>query len=392
MSLIFWLLGPLFGGCASRPAPLADGPKTEPEAEAPGPYVWQPEIRSPRPAEPPSGDLGARCRKGDAALARVAALVATRELQGSPVELPEITFALRAEGSPYVWPHLYTVSGAVGFPEGPAGVQAFLATVDEGGELRCGIAREVGAREVLTGVAASVLADLEPVPTSVRAGTWVTVRARLLVPAQAASVLVLGPHGAPRHVPTSFSGERVVARFSADQEGAWLVQVLATVEGGPRPVAEALVHAGVAPPTRFAFAPAPGESAATDGGEPELSLLAMINAARSSEGVPPLRRHDALVHLAREQATAMAEAQRLAHDTGQGTPAERAERAGIVATALGENVAHAMDVGGAHRTLWASPSHRGNLLDPRFDSVGIGTVLGNDGTLWVSEIFARLGR
>jgi uncharacterized protein YkwD len=88
----------------------------------------------------------------------------------------------------------------------------------------------------------------------------------------------------------------------------------------------------------------------------------------------------------------MAEARRVAPDTGQGTPLERAERAGIVASALGENVAHAMDARGAHRTLWASPSHRGNLLDPRFDRVGIGTALGDDGTLWVCEVFARLAR
>jgi uncharacterized protein YkwD len=271
-------------------------------------------------------------------------------------------------------------------------VPAWLGQIDEGGELRCAIVRRVAEREVLAAVATSVLADLDPVPTSVRAGTWVTVSARLLVPAQAASILVLGPRGAPRRVPTSFAGGRVTGRFSADQEGAWLAQVLATVEGGPRPVAEAVIHAGAAPPTRFAATPVPGESAASAGGDPALSLLEMINAARRTEGLPPLRGHDALAHLATEQATAMASARRLAHDAGQGTPLERAERAGIVVSALGENVAHAMDARGAHRTLWASPSHRGNLLDPRFDSVGIGAALGNDGTLWVCEVFARLAR
>jgi uncharacterized protein YkwD len=377
--------------CARRPASFGHGPKTEAAAEAPGPYVWQPETRSPRPAEPPSADLGAHCRKGDAALERVAALVAERELQGSPVELPELGFALRAEGSPYVWPRLYTLSGARGLPEASAQVPAWLGAIDEGGELRCAIARRVAEREVLAAVAVSVLAELEPVPTSVRAGAWVTVVARLLVPAQAVSVVVLGPRGAPRRVPASFAGERATARFSADHEGAWLVQVLASVEGGPRPVAEAVVHAGVSPPTRFASTPVPGEGAAPDG-DPSSSLLAMVNAARSAEGLRPVRADDALLRLATAHATAMRDAERLAHDTGQGTLVERSERAGLVAPALGENVAHAMDVRGAHRTLWASPSHRGNLLDPRFDSAGIGVALGDDGTIWVCEVFARLAR
>jgi uncharacterized protein YkwD len=328
---------------------------------------------------------------GDESLERVAALVAERELRGSPVELSELGFALRAEGSPYVWPRLYTLSGARGLPEAREQVPAWLGAVDEGGELRCAIARRVGDREVLAVVAVSVLAELDPVPTSVRAGSWVTVVARLLVPAQGASIIVLAPSGAPRRVPTSFADGRVTGRFSADREGAWLVQVLATVEGGPRPVAEAVVHAGIAPPTRFASVAVPGETAAT-GGEPAASLLAMINAARSAEGLGPLRPVDALARLASTHATAMRDAERLAHDSGQGTLIERSERAGVVALSLGENVAHAMDVRGAHRTLWASPSHRGNLLDPRFDSVGIGTAVGDDGTLWVCEVFARLAR
>jgi uncharacterized protein YkwD len=386
-SLLFSLACAL--SCGTRPAPPAHGPKTEPAAEAPGPYSWQPETRSPRPAEPPSADLGARCRRGDLALERVAALVAERELGGSPVDLPELGFALRAEGSPYVWPRLYTLAGPRGLPEASDKVPAWLALGDEGGELRCGIARRVGDREVLAAVAVSVLADLEPVPTSVRPGTWVTVDARLLVPAQAASVLVLGPRGAARRVPTSFGGSRVTARFSADHEGAWLVQVLATVEGGPRPVAEAVVHVGASPPTRFASAPVPGEESGGDA-DPGTSLLAMVNAARRAEGLSPVRADPALMELATRHASAMRDAQRLAHDIGQGTPDQRAERAGLVPKALGENVAHAMDVRGAHRTLWASPSHRGNLLDPRFDSVGIGTAIGEDGTLWVCEVFGRL--
>ena len=42
---------------------------------------------------------------------------------------------------------------------------------------------------------------------------------------------------------------------------------------------------------------------------------------------------------------------------------------------------------GAHRALWASPSHRGNLLLDQFTKVGIGVVRGPDGAVWVTELF-----
>jgi len=42
----------------------------------------------------------------------------------------------------------------------------------------------------------------------------------------------------------------------------------------------------------------------------------------------------------------------------------------------------------AERALWASPSHRENLLLPRFDRVGIGVARDPDGTLWVCQTFA----
>jgi uncharacterized protein YkwD len=55
-------------------------------------------------------------------------------------------------------------------------------------------------------------------------------------------------------------------------------------------------------------------------------------------------------------------------------------------------VAHAADARHAHRTLWASPSHRSNLLESRFDAVGVGSATGSDQTVWVCEVFAAGAR
>jgi uncharacterized protein YkwD len=358
----------------------------------PGEYSWQPGTWSPQPADPPSADLGAACDKGDAALVRVAQRVAERELGRRPLDVTELAFALRVEGAPYVWPELYTLVGPSAGASGSERLAAWLGKVGGTGERRCGVVRSAGAKgghEVVAAVAVSVLADLEPLPTRARIGQWLRVRARLLVPASEASVHVLGPRGSPRRVPTSLADGIVDARFAADQEGDWLVQVVAHVAGGPRPVAEAALSAGSEPPAHFAERPAPGEEAEPSA-DPNARLLAMVNAGRRIEKLLALRRDETLDAMALAHANAMRDAGRLAHDVGDGTPLDRATKAGISPRKLAENLAHAVDVAHAYRSLWASISHRTNLLGPAFDSLGVGTASDTDGTIWVALVFADL--
>jgi uncharacterized protein YkwD len=72
---------------------------------------------------------------------------------------------------------------------------------------------------------------------------------------------------------------------------------------------------------------------------------------------------------------------------GDGDPHARVLAAGLNPRATGENVAAASTLGHAHRALWASPSHRGNILEKRFANMGVGVVKGPDGRVWVAEIF-----
>jgi uncharacterized protein YkwD len=335
----------------------------------------------------------AQCDSGDGALARVAERFARRQSEGSaPLDVSEISFALRAEGSPYVWPRAWTLEGGdVTSPAAVSRMQAWLSGFDDGGERRCGVAlAEAKERSVLAAVAIDALADLDPLRVEVRSGSWVDISASLLVPASDARFVVLGPSGAPRSVPTSFDGKRARARFSADRPGAFLVQLLANVAGGPRPVLEATVYADARPPSSYFGDAAPGEpktplSPHVDQAE---ALLAMVNQARASERSPALRRVASLDAIATRHAEAMRKQKRIAHDAGDGDPRARVEAASLDVLAAGENVAHALDITRAHRALWASPSHRENLLQPRFDGVGIGIALDADGSIWVCEVFA----
>jgi hypothetical protein len=350
---------------------------------------------SPRPVtaqspDPDARTLSAACGESDQALLTIATQLAEQRTdRATDLDADAIGYALRAAGAPYVWPRAWLFNGNAGDVEvAKARMQRWLAGFGDGGTRRCGVSvrHKAGQRISVGAVAVDVLADLEPLPTRVRIGEWLDVRATLRVPASDAKLVILGPHGAPHAVPTSFSDGRVRARFNADQAGPWLVQLLAAVDGGPRPLLEALLFAGVEPPAVLSVPKAPGEDAAQANADPSTALSAMVNAARASEGLPLLQRDTRLEALAQAHAEAMRRARRTAHDAGDGDLNQRLEQVGLE-LAAGENVAHAGSAVLAQRALWASPSHRENLLDPAFDLLGIGVAPDADGTLWVCQVF-----
>jgi uncharacterized protein YkwD len=356
----------------------------------------EPDTVSPQPAPHPEGAFASVCPVFDAALGRVARSLAESSREGDPtLDASDVEQRLRQEGGPYVWPHSWTLAGR-GDVRGQAGprLAAWLASFAEGGERRCGLAVHEGSdgRQVVAAVAVDALADLQPLPANVRVGSWVEVRAELRVPFTGAKVVVLGPRGAPKVAPTSTHGATVSARFAADAEGPWLVQVLAQVEYGPRPVLEALLIAGNGSRRDAAHEKAPGESVISAPDEPAALLEAMVNAARSSEGIGAIQREKRLDQLAQAHALALLSARRVAHDLGDGDPEARVAAAGLELSAVGENVAHAASVAAAHRALWNSPSHRSNILSAYFDSIGIGVASDADGSVWVTELFGREAR
>jgi uncharacterized protein YkwD len=357
-------------------------------------FVWKSSTFSPRPGgffDPRDKPLIQTCAAGDEALTAAAARIAERKGRGlSALDMAEVSFALRTEGSPYVWPRAWTLEGGkLDRADAAQRTVRWLESFDDGGERRCGVATiDANGKEVIAAVAIDALADLENLPTRVRTGQWLDVRARLLVAASEAKVVLLGPVGRPKTVISSLSSNQVVARFSADRAGPWLVQVVATVHSGPRPVAEAVVHADVEPPVAFFASPAPGEQGAVAGDDEATAITRMVNAARASERLPALRRDSRLDALAQTQALAMRTARRVGHDVGLGNVKGRIGETGLNVAAAGENVSHAPSAQRAHRALWASPSHRGNLLHSRYDSIGVGAALDADGSLWVCEVFA----
>lgn len=330
------------------------------------------------------------CGEGDGALREVAERLAAREARGAaPPDGEELTFELRSAGSPLVWPHAWL---ATLNSEPDDGTQAALGRAldktPQSGPRRCGIATLRGrSSTVIAVVWADALADLAPVPTTSPHARYVSFDARLLVPATRGKLYVLPPEGKPFTVPTTLHSDRVRATVSVDRPGKWTLQLVARVAGGPRPVLETVLFVERQPPSAYQVEPAPGEASWGRFQNPTTQLVEMAQAARASQALPPLARSSLLDAVAERRAAALAAAQTLAHDTGDGDPAARLGESEPDAHLVGENVAHETSVTRAARALWSSVSHRGNLLEPRFRAIGVGVAKGDDGSLWIAEEF-----
>jgi uncharacterized protein YkwD len=325
---------------------------------------------------------------GEAGLRNAARVVASRKVRGLSVpELDELALLVRASGEPHPWARAWVAAGdKLGEEATMAKLDAWLGPT-HGAERRCAVANATSpdGERALAVVAVDAFADLAALPTRARAGQWLLVEARLHAPALGGEVLVLGPSGAPRSVPTWSEGGTLRARFAPDRPGEFTVQVLADLGSGLRPVLEATVFADVEPTATARIAPGEelGNARTTD----DELLAQMINEARASAGLPPLGRNTLLDALAHHHAARMARRGELAHELGEGDPRERLRAAGDEARYAGENVAHASTVRLAHRSLWASPSHRANLLRREYDHVGVAVVHDERGDAWVVEMF-----
>jgi uncharacterized protein YkwD len=420
---LFSVLGPrccvavlsLLVGCAPRAQDPATAPalQQEPRSAVPGRDPGSPssiiadstavdfadDTASPRWDTAQRLSLPA-CQGYERPLALVARAVAeTVGRRGGATELADVTVLLRALGSPHVWPRVWLMEGRpLAEDELMSAWTGWLGREPGLGERRCGTARVRAAdgREIVAVVVVDVLADLDPLPLRARTGQWLRLDARPIAAVREARLLLLGPDGgSPRSVPGRLEPGAFHAAFSLDGAGLWRLQLLLDAGGGPRPALEAWVFADEAPDLAAALRPAPGEEQGPppSAGRDELraALSYMIDAGRRSQGLQPLRRDWALDDLAQHHAEAMLSRGQTAHDVGQGLPTERVARAGVRARRVGENVARARSIERAHRALWDSPSHRGNMLDPGFVALGIGVARAEPDDVWVCELFTDAG-
>lgn len=368
----------------------ASAPSSRPVTDAS--ERWATFTRSPSPlteGDVREASLASACGEPDAALQKVARDLAITRAKGLGAPDPDaVTWMLRSAGEPHLSPRTLAASGQA--PLDDDVLRSKLAGL-RGSSTRCavGIARTAHGGEMVVGVAVDALADLSPLPSRARAGEWLSLEARVHVPVHAAKLVLLGSRGLPRTVPTSLDEKNgiVRARFALERPGAFTVQLVGDLENGPRPLLEARVFADHEPPQAPETDVAPGEEPEGEGNAHE-ALARMITGARNAEGVTPLVRDRALDGLARAHAERMREGRTVAHDLGEGDLRARFQAEGYTGKVVGENVAHARSVQLAHRTLYASASHRLNLLRADYTHMGIGIAEAPDGSVYVCEVFA----
>lgn len=121
-------------------------------------------------------------------------------------------------------------------------------------------------------------------------------------------------------------------------------------------------------------------STATAAGSVESDFANRITAARRSARLPSYAVRADLSEVARRWAARMASNDRLEHNPNLSSDVRNWR-------AVGENVGQGATAAAIHDAFMDSPSHRANILDRDFTEMGIGTIRGADGTLWVVEVF-----
>jgi uncharacterized protein YkwD len=120
----------------------------------------------------------------------------------------------------------------------------------------------------------------------------------------------------------------------------------------------------------------------------ERKILDLLNQDRAIEKLPPLAWNGHAAMAARKHSRLLAQHGDLSHQFEKEEPVpQRMAATGLRFTDSAENVAVADAPEEAHMALMLSPGHRTNIMNPRYNAVGIG-VHEAKGRLWVTQDFA----
>ena len=127
----------------------------------------------------------------------------------------------------------------------------------------------------------------------------------------------------------------------------------------------------------------------------EIRFVELVNQERVSQGLPELTVDTLLIEVARKHSQEMAEKRYFSHTSptaGLETPLDRylAEEKIRPSWALvGENLFYCsiVDVNRGHIALMNSDDHRANILEPRFERVGVGAYVDSSGEFYITQSF-----
>jgi uncharacterized protein YkwD len=231
--------------------------------------------------------------------------------------------------------------------------------------------------------------SLEPFARRVRPGDAFRLRGEISARYDHARVYLTRPDGKVDETP--LAGRAIDLSLPVAGPGVYQVEVMSDGATGPVVLANVPIYVGVDEP---AFAPAPPRDGARTAvpAEAEARMLALLNEARRDAKLPPLAVDPELRGVAGGHTDDMIAGRFFGHvSPTTGMVENRLQRAGVVVSICGENVAEADSADDAHRVLMDSPAHRANMLGAKFTHVGIGVAFrpGEAGDLLATLVFAR---
>ena len=124
----------------------------------------------------------------------------------------------------------------------------------------------------------------------------------------------------------------------------------------------------------------------------EEKLLELLNMERTARHLSPLRFSPDLRNVAIGHSNDMASREKLTHLSSSGDSyLDRLVEAGLYFIEIGENVAvgDTFDAEFIHQGFMKSPEHRVNILNPKYDTAGIGVVYSEDREYFITQDFAQ---
>ena len=121
----------------------------------------------------------------------------------------------------------------------------------------------------------------------------------------------------------------------------------------------------------------------------EREIFDRVNAEREERGLEPVAWDDDLAELARGWSREMADRGQLRHQDLRTVLQDRQVEG---YASLGENIFSGrgqVTAGRVHEGWMRSEDHRGNVLEPGWDRLGIGVVCTEDGATWATQEFGR---
>jgi uncharacterized protein YkwD len=227
---------------------------------------------------------------------------------------------------------------------------------------------------------------LMPIARHFAAGETLRLKGEVGARFESAQLYVTDSSG--RVQPTSFPSRQVEASIELPSPGIYQVEVMGNGVPGPVVLLNVPVYVGVPEPEPtgvFRFLPVTADAA-------ESQMLTLLNQAREEAGLARLAPDAELRAVALAHSQDMQDAHFFGHvSPTTGAVEDRARRASIALSLVGENVADADSPEAAHAGLMGSPGHRANVLNPKFTHVGIGIVLvpGASSHLLATQVFGR---